>query len=61
MTIEVVEFFQSLQNGFFDFFFNAISFLGEEYVYIVIVGTIYYAYDKKLQDLSRNILTELTT
>lgn len=48
MTIEVVEFFQSLQNGFFDFFFNMISFLGEEYIYILILGIIYYAYDKKL-------------
>ena len=48
MTIEVVEFFQSLQNGFFDFFFNMISFLGEQYVYIFILGIVYYAYDKKL-------------
>ncbi len=48
MTIEVVEFFQSLQNGFFDFFFNMISFLGEQYVYILILGIVYYAYDKKL-------------
>ena len=48
MTIEVVEFFQSLQNGFFDVFFNMISFLGEEYIYILILGIIYYAYDKKL-------------
>jgi membrane-associated phospholipid phosphatase len=48
MTIEVVELLQSFQNGFFDFFFNFISFLGEEYVYIVLLGTIYYAYDKKL-------------
>lgn len=48
MTIEVVEFFQSLQNGFFDFFFNMISFLGEEYIYILVLGTVYYAYDKKL-------------
>lgn len=48
MTIEVVEFFQSLQSNFFDFFFNMISFLGEQYVYILILGIIYYAYDKKL-------------
>ena len=48
MTIEVVEFFQSLQNGFFDLFFNMISFLGEEYVYILILGIVYYAFDKKL-------------
>lgn len=48
MTIEVVEFLQSMQTGFLDFFFNFISFLGEEYIYILILGIIYYAYDKKL-------------
>ncbi|AIO18632.1 undecaprenyl pyrophosphate phosphatase [Candidatus Izimaplasma bacterium HR1] len=48
MTINVVEFFQSLQSGFFDFFFNMISFLGEQYVYILILGIVYYAYNKKL-------------
>ena len=47
MTIEVVEFLQNMQNGFFDFFFNFISFLGEEYIYILILGTIYYAINKK--------------
>lgn len=48
MTIEIVEFIQSLQNGFLDFFFNMISFLGEEYVYILILAIVYYAYNKKL-------------
>ena len=48
MTIEVVEFFQSFRNGFFDFFFSFISFLGEEYIYILILAIIYYAYNKKL-------------
>lgn len=48
MSIEVVEFIQSMQNGFFTFFFNMISFLGEEYVYIVLLGIIYYAYNKKM-------------
>ena len=48
MTIDVVEFFQSLRNGFFDFFFNMISFLGEEYVYILIISIVYFAYNKKL-------------
>jgi len=51
MTIEVVEFFQSLQNGFFDLFFNFISFLGEQYIYIFIIAVVYYAYDKKLGEL----------
>jgi len=48
MTIQVVEFFQSFRNGFFDFFFSFISFLGEEYIYILILAIIYYAYNKKL-------------
>lgn len=48
MTIEIVEFFQNLQNGFFDLFFNFISFLGEEYVYIVLMIIIYYSINKKL-------------
>ena len=47
MTIEVVEWFQSFQNGFLDFFFNAISFLGEEYVFIAIMGLVYWTYNKK--------------
>lgn len=48
MTIEVVEFIQSFENGFFDFFFNMISFLGEEYVYIVLLSIIYFTYNKKM-------------
>ena len=48
MTIEVVLFLQEMRNGFFDFFFGFISFLGEEYVYIIIFAVIYYAYDKKM-------------
>lgn len=48
MTIEVIEFLQSFQSGFFTFFFGFISFLGEEYVYIVLLGVIYYGYKKEL-------------
>ena len=48
MTIDVVIFLQEMRNGFFDFFFSFISFLGEEYVYILIFCIIYYAYDKKM-------------
>jgi membrane-associated phospholipid phosphatase len=43
-----VEWMQSWQNGFFDVFFNFISFLGEEYVYIVLLSILYFAVDKKL-------------
>ncbi len=48
MTIEVVIFLQEMRNVFFDFFFNFISFLGEDYVYILIFGIVYYTYDKKM-------------
>ncbi|QMS84508.1 phosphatase PAP2 family protein [Candidatus Xianfuyuplasma coldseepsis] len=56
MTIEVVEALQSLQNGFFDVFFNFISFLGEEYVYIVLLSIIYFAYDKKMGEFMGLVL-----
>ena len=51
MTIEVIEFIQSFRNGFFDFFFNAVSFVGEEYVYITILGVIYYGINKRLGEV----------
>ncbi len=51
MTIEIVEFFQSFQNGFFDLFFNFISFLGEEYIYILLMVILYYGVDKKLGEM----------
>lgn len=47
LTIEFVEWFQSFQNSFFDFFFNTISFLGEEYIFIALMGFVYWTYDKK--------------
>ena len=48
MTIDIVVFMQGFRNGFFDFFFSFISFLGEEYVYILLFAIIYYTYDKKM-------------
>jgi len=48
LTIDIIMFMQELRNGFFDFFFSFISFLGEEYVYILLFGIIYYTYDKKM-------------
>ena len=47
LTIEFVEWFQSFSNGFLDFFFNMISFLGEEYIYIAVMGFVYWTYNKK--------------
>jgi len=48
LTIDIVVFMQGFRNGFFDFFFSFISFLGEEYVYILLFAIIYYTYDKKM-------------
>lgn len=47
MTIEVVKFFQSLRNDFLDGVFNTISFLGEEYVYILILAIVYFGISQK--------------
>ena len=51
MTIEVVEFLQGLQNGFMDFFFNFVSFIGEKYFYIAVISYIYWIYDKRLGEI----------
>lgn len=56
MTIEVVEFIQNFRNDFFDLFFNFISFLGEEYVYIILLTIIYYTYDKTMGKMIGYIL-----
>ncbi len=56
MTVEIVEFLQTFRNGFFDLFFNFISFMGEEYVYIILLTVIYYAYDKKLGEMLGYVL-----
>lgn len=48
MTVEIVEFFHNMQNTFLDYFFNFISFIGEDYVYITLIVILYYGMDKKL-------------
>lgn len=47
-TIGFVEWFQSFQNDFLDFFFNAISFIGEQYIYIAVIGFVYWTCNKKM-------------
>ena len=69
MTIGFSEFMQSFENGFFDFLFNFISFLGEEYIFILVLGFLYWTFDKRLAELmavtlavsvaSNNFLKEL--
>lgn len=51
MTIYVSEFIQSFRSSFFDLFFNLISFLGEESVYILLLSIIYFTIDKKKGEL----------
>lgn len=46
-TINFVEWFQSFSNDFLTFFFNRISSLGEGEMYIVIIGFVYWTYNKK--------------
>ncbi|MFK5883856.1 MAG: phosphatase PAP2 family protein [Candidatus Izemoplasma sp.] len=48
---DFVIFLQDLENGFFTFFFNFISFMGEEYVYIILLGFVYWTYNKTLGEL----------
>lgn len=45
---EFIIWLQSFENAFFDFFFNFISFLGEEFVYIALLSAVYWLYNKKL-------------
>lgn len=47
LTINVVEWIQSFQTDFLNFFFILISFLGEQFVYITVIGIAYWAYNKK--------------
>lgn len=51
MTVGFSEFMQSLRSGFFDTFFNTISFLGEDYMYIVMFCILYFAINKRLGEL----------
>lgn len=56
MTIDIVVFLQSLASDAVLAFFNFISFLGEESMYIVVLATWYFAIDKKLGQLFALIL-----
>lgn len=51
MTIDVIIFLQSFANEAVIAFFNFISFLGEESVYIFVLAIWYFAIDKKLGQL----------
>jgi membrane-associated phospholipid phosphatase len=56
MTIDVIVFLQSLANDTVIAFFNFISFLGEESIYIVILAFWYFVINKQLGQLFALIL-----
>lgn len=45
--LKLVKFFRDLSTSFLDTFFQIITFLGEEYVLILIVALVYFVIDKK--------------
>jgi membrane-associated phospholipid phosphatase len=47
LPLDIVLWLQSLENWFFDLFFNAVSFLGEEYFYIAVIGLVYWTLNKR--------------
>lgn len=51
MTLGFSEFMQSLRSGFLDVFFNSISAMGEEYVYIILICIVYFAISKRMGEL----------
>ncbi len=46
--LDIILWLQSIRNAFFDFFFQLFTVFGEEVVLIVILGFVYWSYDKKL-------------
>jgi len=46
MDLQIVEFIQSFRTGFFDLFFSLITELGDETIFIVIVGLFYWTVSK---------------
>lgn len=56
MTIDIIVFLQSFASDAVIAFFNFISFLGEESMYIVVLAIWYFAIDKKLGQLFALIL-----
>jgi membrane-associated phospholipid phosphatase len=45
--MEIIKFLQSFSNPFLDKLFQYVTMLGEEAVYILIIGIIYWCYNKK--------------
>ncbi len=46
--LEIIRWLQSYENAFWDFFFDSISLLGEEYFYIAVLGALYWVVNKRM-------------
>jgi membrane-associated phospholipid phosphatase len=46
MDLQIVEFIQTFRTGFFDLFFSLLTELGDETVFIVVVGLVYWTISK---------------
>lgn len=44
--LDIIHFLQSLRNTFLDFFFESSTILGEEVTLIIVLGYVYWCYDK---------------
>lgn len=58
--IDIIKALQSISNSFFDFLFNAFSFLGEQYILVAIIAFIYFVLDKEKGELIAAILFSTT-
>ncbi len=57
MTIEVIIFLQGLRSDFLDLFFNGVSFLGEETIYMLVLAVVYFTINKKYGEFLAFTLT----
>ena len=46
--INILRFFRNISNNFLDFLMEVFSFLGEQFVVVIILALIYFIYDKKV-------------
>ena len=58
LQIKIIKAIQSMQNPFFDELFNIISFFGESVLVIIIIGYLYWIYDK---EYGEKIITVMVT
>lgn len=56
MSIEIIRFLQDQSSRMLDLFFDGISFLGEEYFYIAVLGFIYWIVNKRFGEILAIVL-----